>query len=101
MRIAVRLVRLLDEPIPLLDPVLQVLVDVGLELAHGLGGKGVRNELPLARVFVAVSRVEETAADGDKGVVEGTKPILSARAARREGRLGGLTISGSHSRGRR
>ena len=87
-RVAVRLAGFLDELIPLLDKVLQVFVDVGLKLAHRLGGKGVRNDLSLARVFVAVSGVEETAADGDKGVIEGTKATTSVREAdRRAGRL--------------
>jgi hypothetical protein len=44
-------------------------VDVLLELADGLGGEGVRDDLAFAGVFDAVARVEEAALDGDEGIV--------------------------------
>ena len=47
----------------------EVGVDVLLELADGLRGEGVRDDLPFAGVFGAVARVEETALDADEGVV--------------------------------
>ena len=56
--------------VPLVDEQLQVLLDVGLELEHGLGRKGVRYDLPLAGVLGPVPRVEEPAADRHEGVVE-------------------------------
>jgi len=60
-----------NEVVPLLDEELEVAVDVGLELDDGLGGEGVRDDLPLAGVVRPVARVEDAALDADEGVVEG------------------------------
>ena len=43
---------------------------VGFELADAFRGEGVGDGLALAGVFCSVSGVEETALDGDEGVVE-------------------------------
>lgn len=69
---------LLDEGVELVDKEAQVGVHVGLKLADGLGGKGVRHELALAGVLCAVAGVEEAAADGDKGIVEFTAALVSS-----------------------
>lgn len=45
-------------------------VDVWLELEHGFLGEDVRDDLALARVFRARTSVEESASDGNEGVVE-------------------------------
>ena len=45
------------------------MMDVLLELADGLGGEGMGHCLAFASVFGSVTCVEETAFDGDKGVV--------------------------------
>lgn len=47
----------------------EVGVDVLLELADGLRGEGVRDDLALAGVFDAVAGIEEAALDADEGVV--------------------------------
>lgn len=60
-----------DEFIPLGDEGFEVVVDVGLELADGLGREGVADYLALAGVLGPVAGVEEAAFDGDEGVVVG------------------------------
>ena len=49
-----------------------------LELANGLGAEGVGHGLALAGVFRAVTSVEETALDGDEGIVVLAIELLSA-----------------------
>jgi hypothetical protein len=55
--------------VPLLLQLFKVVVDVLLELADRLCRKGVRDGLALTCVLGAIARVEEAAADRDKGVV--------------------------------
>jgi hypothetical protein len=59
-----------DELVPLLDEGFQVVVDVGLELGDGLGGEGMRDDFAFTCMFGSVAGVEESALDGDEGVVE-------------------------------
>jgi hypothetical protein len=62
----------IGELVPLLDERLNVSVDILFELANGLGAEGVGDSLALASVLGTVTSVEQTAADGDKGIVEVT-----------------------------
>lgn len=77
-----------DEVVPLLDEELEVAVDVRLELGDGLEREGVRDDLALARVLVAVTRVEEASPDGDEGVVE----VAGDGCQRLKSMSGGLVI---------
>nr|GFD58426.1 hypothetical protein [Tanacetum cinerariifolium] len=60
---------LLIDPVPALRQQLEVVVNVLLKLADGLGTERVRDRLALAGMLGAISRVEEASLDGDKGVV--------------------------------
>lgn len=62
---------LIHDLIPLPNKDFQVLRDVRLKLQNRLRGKDMRHDLPLPGVLGPISSIEETAADGDKGVVEG------------------------------
>lgn len=55
--------------VPLLAEFLEIVVNVLFELSNGFGRESVSDGLAFTCVFTAVARVEETAADGDKGVV--------------------------------
>lgn len=63
----------------MLDEFFDVRVDIGLELADALDGKGIGDDFALAGVLRAVAGVEEAAAGrfgaggGDEGVVEVTR----------------------------
>ena len=48
---------------------LQVVCDVLFELANTFGAEGVGNSLSFARVFGAVTGVEEASLNGDEGVI--------------------------------
>lgn len=72
----------LRESIPLLYEHVQILVHVGFKLRDALGGKCMGDSLPLSSVLVSISRVEETALDGNESIVEITAKILA------RGRLG-------------
>lgn len=56
--------------VPLLHEQLNVAVDILFELANGLHTEGMRHGLALARMFRPVARVEQSTADGDKGIIE-------------------------------
>jgi hypothetical protein len=53
----------------LVAQLLEVVVDVLFELAHGFGGEGVADGFALSCVLGAVACVEEAAANGDEGIV--------------------------------
>lgn len=67
--LGVATVGVVGERVPLLDEEFEVLVHVDFELGDALGGEGVGDGLALSGVLYSVSCVEETALDGDKGIV--------------------------------
>ena len=68
-----------SQAVPLPHELDKIGVDVLFKVGDVLGREGVRDGLPLARVLGAVPRVEETAANGDKGIV-----VLAMRVSPRD-----------------
>jgi hypothetical protein len=68
-------VGVLRKGVPLLHEHVQILVHIGFELRDALRGKGVGDSLSLSSMLGSVSRVEETALDGDEGIVEITEGV--------------------------
>jgi hypothetical protein len=61
--------------VPLSDEDLKVLVHVDLELADGFGGECMRDGLAFASVLSAIAGIEETALDGNEGIVKITEVL--------------------------
>ena len=55
--------------IPLFDEEVKILVHIGFKLSDALGRKCVRDRLALSCMLGTISCVEETALNGDKGIV--------------------------------
>ena len=77
----------------MLDKLLQTEGNVLLELSNTLDAEGMRDGLALSSVFDAVSGIEDTALNGDKGiVVVATVPIQSVRF----NETGGVALTVAH-----
>lgn len=80
-----------DEVVELLHKQLQVAVDVRLKLRDGPCREGVGHKLSLARVLCAIAGIEETATDGNKGIVEFADGILVRQRKEEEKKRVSLT----------